>query len=325
MASKALRTIGFAYREIHGKEDLISKDEKNVYLVEKKDLVLLGIFGIKDIIRPEVPLAIQQCKTAGIKVRMVTGDNKLTAKAIARECGIVQDGDTNSIVLEGYEFIQKIGGVVCKLCKTAICDCATDKEQAEKTGKPLRIDTIKNKEAFDRIYEHLEVLARSRPEDKYALVTGLREKGVVVAVTGDGTNDAPALKKADVGFAMGITGTSVAQEASSIILMDDNFSSIVKAVIWGRNIYDAIRKFLQFQMTVNIVAVICTVVGAAILRQPVLRAIQLLWVNLIMDTFASLALATEPPTEELLNRMPYKKTEYILSNVFPVANCPILL
>ncbi len=136
------------------------------------------------------------------------------------------------------------------------------------------------------------MLARSRPEDKYALVTGLKERGEVVAVTGDGTNDAPALKKADVGFAMGIAGTEVAREAAAIILLDDNFNSIVKAVLWGRNIYDSIRKFIQFQLTINIVAVFITIIGSALLKQQILAPIQMLWINLIMDTLASLALAT---------------------------------
>ena len=157
------------------------------------------------------------------------------------------------------------------------------------------------------------ILARSRPEDKYALVTGLRERGNVVAVTGDGTNDAPALKKADVGFAMGIAGTEVAREAAAITLIDDNFSSIVKAVLWGRNIYDSIRKFIQFQLTVNLVAVLCTFVGAAVFESEILRPIQLLWLNLIMDTLASLALATEDPEESLLDRQPHSRDEYIIS------------
>ena len=139
------------------------------------------------------------------------------------------------------------------------------------------------------------VLARSRPEDKYCLVTGLKERGNVVAVTGDGTNDAPALKKADVGFAMGIAGTEVAREAAAIILVDDNFNSIVKAVLWGRNIYDSIRKFLQFQLTINVVAVLCTFVGSAFIEKEILKPIQMLWINLIMDSLASLALSTENP------------------------------
>lgn len=150
-------------------------------------------------------------------------------------------------------------------------------------------------DVFEKIAPTLSVLARSRPEDKYALVTGLLQMDNVVAVTGDGTNDAPALYKADVGFAMGIAGTEVAREASSIILLDDNFNSIVKAVIWGRNIYDSIKKFVQFQLTVNIVAVGITLVGAALIKQAILKPIQMLWINLIMDTLASLALATEPP------------------------------
>lgn len=157
------------------------------------------------------------------------------------------------------------------------------------------------------------MLARSRPEDKYLLVTGLKEMGDIVAVTGDGTNDAPALKKADVGFAMGITGTDVAKHACDIIVMDDNFASIVKAVMWGRSIYDNIRKFLQFQLTCNLVALFTAFIGSVVLKESPLQAIQLLWINLIMDSFASLALATEPPTPDLLNRPPYSRDEYIIS------------
>mgnify|MGYP003402046426 FL=1 len=159
------------------------------------------------------------------------------------------------------------------------------------------MDVIANMDIFRQLISRLDVLARSRPQDKYALVTGLKELGHVVAVTGDGTNDAPALRKADVGFAMGINGTEVARQASAIILLDDNFNSIVKAVMWGRNIYDSIRKFVQFQLTVNVVAVVLTLVGAVLLKQDILKPIQMLWINLIMDTLASLALATEPPTE----------------------------
>jgi len=250
---------------------------------------------------------------AGIKVRMVTGDNKLTARAIAKECGIIEPGNENSVVMEGPEFIQCIGGVICKNCKTYVCDCPRDSGTAAKLKKTVRVDTIENQKEFDRIYPNLDVLARSRPEDKYALVTGLIERGHVVAVTGDGTNDAPALKKADVGFAMGIAGTEVAREAAAIILLDDNFNSIVKAVMWGRNIYDSIKKFLQFQLTVNVVAVGLTLIGAALFKEEVLKPIQMLWINLIMDTFASLALATESPTEKLLFRKPHNRNEYIVT------------
>ena len=160
---------------------------------------------------------------------------------------------------------------------------------------------------MDRVVPGLQVLARSSPTDKQLLVERLKAKGETVAVTGDGTNDAPALKLADVGFSMGITGTEVAKEASHIILMDDNFASIVKAVIWGRAVYDSVRKFLQFQLTVNIAAVTLAFVSAIAddSGNSVLTAVQLLWINLIMDTMAALALATEPPSEELLNRKPY--------------------
>lgn len=166
---------------------------------------------------------------------------------------------------------------------------------------------------FREVAANLRVLARSTPDDKYLLVTGLRALNNVVAVTGDGTNDAPALKKADVGFAMGIAGTEVAKEAAGIIILDDNFNSIVTAVKWGRNIYDSIRKFLQFQLTVNLVALFMVFLSSVVLHESPLNAKQMLWVNLIMDTLASLALATEPPSEELLKRKPYDRDEYMIS------------
>ncbi len=188
-----------------------------------------------------------------------------------------------------------------------------ERQLPENKGKKIRKDTIKNQEAFDKIWKNLKVLARSRPEDKYALVIGLKERDNVVAVTGDGTNDAPALSKANVGFAMNIAGTEVAKQAADILIMDDNFASIVKAVKWGRNIYDSIRKFLQFQLTVNVVAVITTFIAAIILKEAILSAVQMLWINLIMDTLAALALATEPPSDRLLKRKPHSKNSYIIS------------
>ena len=315
MASQALRTLCVAFKDLNKGEDIKVKDSRGVFQVEKNDLVLFAVLGIKDILREEVPAAVAACKRAGIKVRMVTGDNKLTAAAIARECGIISSESAKSMVMEGTEFIEAIGGVVCKLHRTEKCECVRDKQTAKKEGKEMRVDTIANGTAFDEIYPHLDVMARSRPEDKYALVLGLGERGNVVAVTGDGTNDAPALKKADVGFAMGIAGTEVCREASDIVLLDDNFTSIVKAVMWGRNIYDSIRKFLQFQLTVNVVAVMCTLLGAAIIKQEIFTPIQMLWINLIMDSLASLALATEMPTESLLLRKPHKRTDYIVSKV----------
>lgn len=193
---------------------------------------------------------------------MITGDNKITARAIAKECNILDEHDDDpSKVMEGPEFMKRIGGVV------------------KNEKDPKQRETIQNAEEFDKIWRKISVLARSRPEDKYAMVVGLKERGNVVAVTGDGTNDAPALSKADVGFAMGIAGTEVAKQAAAIMLMDDNFTSIVAAVKWGRNIYDSIRKFLMFQLTVNVVAVTITFVSAATTKEAILSAIQMLWIN----------------------------------------------
>jgi Ca2+ transporting ATPase len=318
MAKKALRTIGIAYKEVDlAKLNLETPDERGIFEYEKNDFIILGICGIKDIIRPEVPASVNKCHKAGIDVKMVTGDNKITARAIAREVNIINDrNEHTALVLEGPDFLRRIGGIVCANCPDKKCECVKNEKEQQKPenkGKQIRKDTIKNQDEFDKIWMKLTVLARSRPEDKYALVIGLRERGNVVAVTGDGTNDAPALSKADVGFAMGISGTEVAKQAASILILDDNFSSIVQAVKWGRNIYDSIKKFLVFQLTVNIVAVITTFVSAVILKEAILSTVQLLWINLIMDTLAALALATEPPTEALLDRKPYKKTDYIIT------------
>ncbi len=249
---------------------------------------------------------------------MVTGDNPKTSEAIAKECGILQnynasDYNVNEHVMLGKQFWEKIGGIVCTNCDVAKCDCPTNQADATKQKKKMRVDTIKNKEKFAEIIKKLDVLARSRPEDKYAMVVGLIQQNKVVAVTGDGTNDAIALKRADVGFAMGTAGTEVAREAADIILLDDNFTSIVKAVMWGRNIYDSVRKFLQFQLTVNLVAVCAVFLAAMFISEAIMTAVQMLWVNLIMDTFASLALATEPPHPKLLDRLPHDREEYIVS------------
>ena len=178
-----------------------------------------------------------------------------------------------------------------------------------------KVMQVKDLETFGQIEKELRVLARSSPEDKYILVTGLKQLRNVVAVTGDGTNDAPALKKADIGFAMGIMGTEVAKEASGIIILDDNFRSIVTAVKWGRNVFECVRKFIQFQLTVNVVAMFIVFLGGVALKESPFTPIQMLWVNLIMDTFASLALATEPPTDDLLTRKPYGRTERIITPV----------
>ncbi|KAM4741714.1 plasma membrane calcium-transporting ATPase 2 isoform 3-T3 [Anableps anableps] len=286
MACDGLRTICVAYRDFASDPEPKWDDENNILT----DLTAICVVGIEDPVRPEVPDAIQKCQRAGITVRMVTGDNINTARAIAIKCGIIHPGE-DFLCIDGKEFNRRI---------------RNEKGEVEQ-------------ERIDKVWPKLRVLARSSPTDKHTLVKGIIDSTMadqrqVVAVTGDGTNDGPALKKADVGFAMGIAGTDVAKEASDIILTDDNFSSIVKAVMWGRNVYDSISKFLQFQLTVNVVAVIVAFTGACITQDSPLKAVQMLWVNLIMDTFASLALATEPPTESLLKRKPYGRNKPLISS-----------
>ncbi|TWW61924.1 Plasma membrane calcium-transporting ATPase 2 [Takifugu flavidus] len=286
MACDGLRTICVAYRDFSGDPEPHWDDENNIL----SDLTAICVVGIEDPVRSEVPDAIQKCQRAGITVRMVTGDNINTARAIAIKCGIIHPGE-DFLCIDGKEFNRRI---------------RNEKGEVEQ-------------ERIDKVWPKLRVLARSSPTDKHTLVKGIIDSTMVdqrqvVAVTGDGTNDGPALKKADVGFAMGIAGTDVAKEASDIILTDDNFSSIVKAVMWGRNVYDSISKFLQFQLTVNVVAVIVAFTGACITQDSPLKAVQMLWVNLIMDTFASLALATEPPTESLLKRKPYGRNKPLISS-----------
>ena len=275
-------------------------------------MIFSAIIGIGDPLREGVNHAISKCTRAGIKVRMITGDNLLTARSIAQEAGLLTN---DGIIMEGEEFMTRIGGVVCAACRTAICGCPRTKVEAKALKKKVRVDTINNATEFDKIYQRLEVLARARPEDKYALVVGLKERGAVVAVTGDGANDAPALLKADVGFAMGDSGTEIAKEASDIVIMDDNIASIVKSVVWGRNVYDNIRKFLQFQLTINVSAVSLIALGSIILSSPIFTPVQLLWINLVMDTLASLALAAESPNEEVLNRPPHSRSDKIISDV----------
>uniref|UniRef100_A0A8C5A3X1 Calcium-transporting ATPase n=1 Tax=Gadus morhua TaxID=8049 RepID=A0A8C5A3X1_GADMO len=286
MACEGLRTICVAYRDFPASPEPLW-DEEDLIL---NDLIAVSVVGIEDPVRPEVPDAIMKCQHAGITVRMVTGDNINTARAIAIKCGIIHPGE-DFLCIDGKEFNRRI---------------RNEKGEVEQ-------------ERMDKVWPKLRVLARSSPTDKHTLVKGIIDSTMVaqrqvVAVTGDGTNDGPALKKADVGFAMGIAGTDVAKEASDIILTDDNFSSIVKAVMWGRNVYDSISKFLQFQLTVNVVAVIVAFTGACVTQDSPLKAVQMLWVNLIMDTFASLALATEPPTESLLKRRPYGRNKPLISS-----------
>ncbi|KAI0377740.1 calcium-translocating P-type ATPase [Hypomontagnella monticulosa] len=281
-ASRSLRTIGIVYKDLDrwppkGAKRTDSDSNEVVFEDIFKNMVFIGMVGIQDPLREGVPEAVKQCQRAGVVVRMVTGDNKLTAQAIAKECGILQGED--ALVMEGPEFRNL------------------------------------SKHRQNEIIPRLRVLARSSPEDKRILVRRLKDMGETVAVTGDGTNDAPALKLADVGFSMGIAGTEVAKEASAIILMDDNFTSIVKALKWGRAVNDAVKRFLQFQLTVNVTAVVLTFVTAVSSSDEgsVLTAVQLLWVNLIMDTLAALALATDPPQDSCLDRKPEPRGAGIIS------------
>lgn len=235
---------------------------------------------------------------------MCTGDNLDTAKAISRNAGILGEGEDQipNSCLTGQQFREIVG------------------TELKKIPNPMRpqdmMDSIENVGEFrENIYPHLRVLARSSPKDKLILVTGVQQMEGVVAVTGDGTNDAPALTQADVGFSMGITGTDIAKGASDIILLDDNFTSIITALMYGRNVYDSVRKFLQFQLSVNLVSLAIVFTSSALLSDSPLNAVQLLWTNLIMDTLGALALATETPKPSILERQPYGKYDPIISKV----------
>ena len=305
-ANEAYRTLSIAYREVDKAEfekqkgDFESDNEEELEEFLEKDLTLVAICGIQDPLRDGIPQAVGRCKKSGITVRMVTGDNIDTARAISKNAGILSDREAQDqyACMEGKQFREEVGGL---------------EEAVDNNGRTY--EKVKNEDKFIEIIRQLRVLARSSPQDKYLLVTGLKNQGSVVAVTGDGTNDAPALKKADVGFSMGIAGTEVAKEASDIILLDDNFSTIVNAIMWGRNIYASVRKFLQFQLTVNVVAMFIAFIGGVILGESPLTTVQLLWVNLIMDTFAALALATEPPKPDLLEDKPHGRDDNIVTSV----------
>ena len=251
-ADLALRTMLLAYRDIGSQGSPVDQEWNDPSNVEK-DMIVFCLVGIQDPLRPEVIHAINQCKTAQVIVRMVTGDYINTARAIARQCGILSD---DGIALMGEEFSSR-----------------------------SKVDLVE-------ILPRLQVMARSSPRDKYRLVSLLMEAGEVVAVTGDGSNDSAALKKANIGLSMGLCGTELAKMASDIVILDDNFNSIVSALKWGRCIYDNVRGFLQFQLTVNFSAMIIAFVGSIALKESPLKTIQLLWVNLIMDSLGALALAT---------------------------------
>ena len=350
-----LRSLYIAYKDITKEEyDNCEKVNDEGKLIDQYGLVFLGVFGIRDSLRDGVVEAVKKCHEASVNVIMVTGDNIVTATAIAKECGILgnevnlkdlgpdkiePDPDAmndnsrkkeyiNVILknqpraLTGNSFYNCVGGLICDECKkeTNLCKCPKTEAEAKEIQKknkeeelrPIKKDIIKNMKNFQIVTKNLNVMARSQPIHKYALVLGLRALKNVVAVTGDGTNDAPALSKSDVGFAM-FAGTDIAKEASDIVIIDNNFSSIVTAIIYGRNIYDNIRKFLQFQLSVNFCACLIVFICACIGNETPLTPIQMLWVNLIMDSLGSLALATEPPYEELLQREPTKRNESIIN------------
>ena len=355
-SKQSKRTLIFASKKISVQEfnnaNKIFK-EKNVDFFKSlyHKLNFEYLIGIRDQLRSEVPHSVEICHKAGITVRMVTGDNIITALAISKDSNIINEDQFN----EAFEDIDKFRNIYNTILKPKrnyssnnifnknpsnnisdktldeITKCDFDspialegeqfrllsgnltKNYDEKTHK-IKSITLNDVEMFKKITKRLKVIARATPEDKFLLVFGLKQLGNIIAVTGDGTNDAPALKEAHVGFAMGIRGTDIAQQAADILLLDDSFSSIITACKFGRNVYDSIRKFIQFQLTTNIVAVFMTLLGGIILKDSPLNAIQMLWVNLIMDSFASLALATERPTDKLLERKPYKRDSYILTN-----------
>ena len=353
MNKKMMRTLYICYRDITEEEyNSCEIPDSEGLLLDQKDLIYIGIFGLRDSLRDNVDKAVVKCHNAGVTVIMVTGDNLITASAIASECNIfpakikldnlrpqdvesdpskMTDPETRADYIKellkyrphsmtGNSFYTAIGGIFCSVCGKDTISCACPKSEAEaeeiykktKVKQQVKRDAIRNMDNFRVIATNLLVMARSQPIHKYALVLGLKEMGHVVAVTGDGTNDAPALSKSDVGFAMA-DGTDIAKEASDIIITDNNFTSIVVAMIYGRSIYENIRKFLQFQLTVNFCACIIVFICSCVGNETPLNSIQMLWVNLIMDSLGSLALATEPPYEELLNRKPTNRKEFIIN------------
>lgn len=277
----AMRTLGFAFK-------IVGEDAPDdcVALVDANDLNFLGVVAISDPIRPDVPAAVAKCQSAGIDIKIVTGDTPGTATEIARQIGLWKPGDTERNRITGVAFAE-----------------------------------LTDEEALERVMD-LKIMSRARPTDKQRLVQLLQQKGAVVAVTGDGTNDAPALNHAQVGLSMG-TGTSVAKEASDITLLDDSFNSIGTAVMWGRSLYKNIQRFIVFQLTINFVALLIVLLGSIIGTELPLTVTQMLWVNLIMDTFAALALASIPPSESVMNDKPRRSTDFIISkamqyNIFSV-------
>lgn len=269
----AMRTLGFAFKVVEAQEEIDMK--------QLDGLTFLGVAAISDPIRPDVPAAVQKCQSAGIGIKIVTGDTPGTATEIARQIGLWKPEDTDRNRITGVEFA-----------------------------------ALTDEEALERVMD-LKIMSRARPTDKQRLVQLLQQKGAVVAVTGDGTNDAPALNHAQVGLSMG-TGTSVAKEASDITLLDDSFNSIGTAVMWGRSLYKNIQRFIVFQLTINFVALFIVLLGSLVGTDLPLTVTQMLWVNLIMDTFAALALASIPPSASVMQEKPRKRTDFIISRAMQV-------
>lgn len=300
-ASQAMRTLAFAHVELPG--DFPDSEDG---LHEKKDqlennLVFTGFVAIRDPLRDDVQDAIKQCRDAGIEVKMITGDNVETARAIAFDIGLIESRDAA---------IDSDEGVIFTSAK--FNELHSELVELKKKENPSSEEASQRDQLEERI-ANLRVLARARPLDKYKMVELLQDRNEVVAVTGDGTNDAPALKKADVGLAMGIAGTEVAKEASKIVLLDDAFSTIVNAVHWGRSLYENIQRFLQFQLTINVSALIIAFLGPFFGIAPPFTVLQLLWINVIMDTFAAIALCSEPPRPGVMKQPPKKRDEDILT------------
>jgi Ca2+-transporting ATPase len=300
-AGQAMRTLAFGYallppetpageEELHARRDAL-----------ESGLVFVGLAAIRDPLRDDVKEAVAKCRGAGIEVKMITGDNVETARAIAFDIGLIDRRDAPIDADDGAVFTSpKFNELFEELKKLK----SLSDPSPEEAGRRAALE--------DRL-AGLRVLARARPLDKHKMVELLQGRGEVVAVTGDGTNDAPALKKADVGLAMGIAGTEVAKEASKIVLLDDSFATIVKAVQWGRSLYENIQRFIQFQLTINVSALTIAFLGPFFGVKPPFTVLQLLWINVIMDTLASIALCSEPPREGVMRLPPKRKDENILT------------
>ena len=286
---KAMRTLAFAYKKV---ETSIMRTSRTstaevVALLDANDLQLQAIAAIADPIRPDVPAAVQECRHAGIEVKVVTGDTAATAMEIGKQIGVFEDEPEN-IGADGS---------------------MTSLDQQMITGEQW--EALSDEEAYERAKD-IRVMSRARPTDKQRLVAMLQKRGEVVAVTGDGTNDAPALHYAHVGLSLG-SGTSVAKEASDMTLLDDSFKSIANAVMWGRSLYRNLQRFLFFQLVVNVAALLLVLGGSVIGTEMPLTVTQILWVNLIMDTFAALALASLPPSHEVMKDKPRKASDFIIN------------